>query len=328
LINYKFILYLDCWNYEPDGRPTINQVVSRLNAIISDFKQNDSNADIQLSSKENIKNSLHEKMFQIIQNYSEINIKEIEPSISSNLAINDFSMVVSEITHFLENIETRRRKYEIINYLNNLNIISQEFYGWLLNNQDNPDSAFLLGVFYHFGITINIDKQKAFKFYQNAANLGNIPGIIGLGYCYEEGIGSIIDKQKAFELYKEAANLGNPRGINNLGSCYDCGIGTSVDKKKAFKLYQKAMNLGNILAVCNLGYCYDEGIGTIIDKQKAFELYQKGSNLGNSTAKYNLASMYENGIGVKKSICQAIYWYNESSKQGDQDAQKKLSSLI
>jgi hypothetical protein len=334
MVNYKkyllitrlFYCYLDCWNNEPDRRPTINQIVTKLNAIISNFQQDNFNAGINNEIPENIIiNLLHEK---IIQNFSKINIKEIEPSISSNLVINNFSMVVNELTIFLENIETRTRKNEIINYFNNNDIISQEIYDWLLNNQNNPNSVFLLGIFNHFGIVINVDEQKAFEFYQNAANLGSVSGIIGLGYCYEEGIGTSIDEQKTFELYQKAASLGNPRGIYNLGFCYEEGIGTSIDEQKAFELYQKAVNLRNILAICNLGYCYERGIGTNVNKQKAFELFQKGANLGDSTSKYNLALMYEKGIGVKENINQAIYWYKESAEQGDQDAQNKLNYLI
>ncbi|CAB4387502.1 unnamed protein product [Rhizophagus irregularis] len=46
-------IYTDCWNNEPDNRPTIKQVFTRLNTIVLDFQQNDYNADIhQLSNKQ------------------------------------------------------------------------------------------------------------------------------------------------------------------------------------------------------------------------------------------------------------------------------------
>ncbi|EXX57405.1 uncharacterized protein OCT59_023999 [Rhizophagus irregularis] len=332
-------IYTECWNNEPDNRPTINQIIIKLSAIILDLQQNNFNAGIQLSNKQLLKSSieipekfindlLHEKISKIIQNYIKINIKEIEPSISSNLIINNFSMVINEITILLESIETNRRKYEIINYLKNHNITSQEFFYWLLNNQDDSDSVFLLGVFNHFGIEINVDKQKAFELYQNAANLGNVYGMIGLGYCYDEGIGTDINEPKAFELYQEVANLGNSRGIYNLGSCYECGIGTNVNEQKAFELYQEAANLGNMLAINNLGSCYLNGFGTNVSKKRAFGLFQEAAKLGNHVAQYNLACMYKNGEGTKKDINQAIYWYKISAKQGDLDAQNELNNLI
>ncbi|GBC02721.1 hypothetical protein RclHR1_04780008 [Rhizophagus clarus] len=329
-------IYTDCWNNEPDDRPTIKQVVMKLNTILSNFQQNNFNRDIQLSSKQMIKsnikiseditnNLLHN---QIIQNFNKINIKELEPSISSNLMIDNFSMMINEIINLLENIETRRRKHEIINYLNNHNVPPREIYHWLSINQDDSNSIFLLGIFNHFGIVINLDEQKAFKFYQRAANLGNISGIVSLGYCYDEGIGISADKQKAFELYQEAANLGNSRGIYNLGSCYECGIGTNVNEQKAFELYQKAANLGNLLGVNNLGHFYLNGFGTNVNKQKAFELFHKAANLGNYVAQYNLAFMYEKEEEIVKDIDQAIYWYKKSAEQGYQDAKSKYDYLI
>ncbi|EXX66399.1 Ste20p [Rhizophagus irregularis DAOM 197198w] len=333
-------IYTDCWNNEPDDRPTINQVVTKLNAIISDFKQNDSNANIQLSSEKLLKsnievpekiidNSLHEKMSQVIQTFSRINIKEIEPSILTNLIINDFETMVIEIIFFLENIETERRKHEIIDYLNNYNITLQEIYYWLSINQNDSNSIFLLGLFNHFGIEISVNKQKAFELlYQNAANSGNVSGIISLGYCHEKGIGTNVNRQKAFELYQKAANLGNSRGIYNLGVCYNNGIGTSIDNQKAFELYQKAANLGNLLGINNLGHFYLNGLGTNVNKQKAFELFQVAANLGDCIAQSNLGFMYENGEGIEKDINQAIYWYQKSADQGDQIAQEKYDELI
>ncbi|RGB26724.1 kinase-like domain-containing protein [Rhizophagus diaphanus] len=366
LINFKLILYLDCWNNDPDDRPTINQVVEKLNAIIQ-------KEDIQVPNKQEnvlkfheniINNSLYGKMSQIIQNFSKINIKEIEPSISSNLIMNDFKIIITEIIFLLENIESERKKHEVINYLNDHNLTSQEIYNWLLNNQDNSNSVFLLGVFNHVGIEINVDEQKAFELYQKAANAGNSSGIISLGYCYHYGIGTSIDNLKAFELYQEAASLGNSRGIYNLGVCYNNGIGTIVNNNKAFKLFQESANLGNPLGISSLGYCYGNGIGTSINnqkafelyqiaansgnilgitslaycyekgietnvnKQKAFELYQIAANLGSMFAQYCLAFMYESGKGVKKDINQAIYWYKKCAEQGDLDAQDKLLALI
>ncbi|RGB27597.1 kinase-like domain-containing protein [Rhizophagus diaphanus] len=323
-------LYTECWNDEPDNRPTINQIVTKLNAITSDFQQNNSNADIQLfrSNSEISENIIYEKMSQIIQNFNKINIKEMEPLISSNLIINNFSMVINELTIFLENIDVRRKKHEIINYLNNHDVTSQEFYDWLLSNQGNSDSVFLHGIFNHFGIVTNIDKQKAFELYQNAANSGNAFGITSLGYCYSSGVGTSIDKQKAVELYQKAADLGIPRGINNLGTCYLNGFGTNVDRQKAFELFQKAANLGFTHGIFSLGYCYLNGFGTTYDRQKAFELYRSAANLGDSLAQYNLACMYESGVGVEVDINQAIYWYKKSAEQGEKDAKYKYNYLI
>ncbi|CAB4440457.1 unnamed protein product [Rhizophagus irregularis] len=320
-------IYTDCWNTEPDNRPTINQVTAKLNAIIlkESIQLSSEQQNIVESPRNIINNSLHGEMSQLIQNFNIMNTEEMDTSISSE---NNFDIMVNEIILLLENTEIKMRKHEIVNYLNNHNTTSQEIYNWLLNNQNNSNSVFLLGIFNHFGIEINVDEQKAFELYKNAANSGNASGIDSLGYCYETGIGSSIDIQRAFELYQKAANSESTSGIVSLGYCYDNGIGTNVDKQKAFELNQKAANLGNARGISNLGTCYYYGTGTSIDYQKAFELYQKAANLENSGAQCNLAIMYEYGKGVKKNINQAIYWYTKSAEQGYQKAQNLLNKLI
>ncbi|GBB88071.1 hypothetical protein RclHR1_01460021 [Rhizophagus clarus] len=262
-------IYADCWNHEPDNRPTISEVVAKLDSIILNQPSNE--------------------QCQIIQNFKKININEIEPSISFDE--NNFVMIIYEIFTLLTNLEKERVKQEILKYFNDHNVTSQEIYNWIINNQDNSDSIVLLGEFNYLGIEVNVNKLRAFKLYEKAANLGNAFGIDNLGNCYEEGIGVTVNYEKAFDLYQKAASLGNTSGINNLG------------------------------------HCYDDGVGTNVDKQKAFELYQKAANLGNITAQYNLAVMYENGEGTVKNIDQAIFWFKKAAEQGDEDAQYKLKEL-
>ncbi|GBC05769.1 hypothetical protein RclHR1_06410006 [Rhizophagus clarus] len=292
-------IYTDCWDNEPDNHNEVSENI--------------------------INNSLNKK---ILQNFNRINIKEIEPLISSNLILNDLDLVVHEIILLLESIEIVMRKYKIVNYLSNHNISSKEIYNWLLNNQDNSNSVFLLGVFNHFGIEVNVNQKKAFELYQKAANLRNMSGIINLGLCYRDGIGTNINRKRALNLFRKVANLGNAYGIYNLGNCYRDGITTVINKQKAFELYQKAANLGSILGICNLAFCYRNGIGTSVNNQKAFELYQKAANSENYLAQYNLANMYEFGDGVDKDINQAISWYEKSAEQGDKDAEYQLKKLL
>ncbi|RGB39545.1 kinase-like domain-containing protein, partial [Rhizophagus diaphanus] len=303
-------IYADCWNNEPDDRPTINQVVSKLNALIpknskntlKNFWSNDSHTSVQLSSNQQLdlnvfedynNNLSHGELSKIIQKFNKINIEEIKPSITSDY---DFKMIVDEIVE-LHN-KMGEYKWIIYNSLKNYNMTSREIYIWLLNNQHYSNSVVLLGNFNYLGFEINVDMIKAFELYQKSADLENKFGINNLGYCYQNGIGIDIDEKKAFELYQVAADLENASGIDNLGYCYQNGIGTDIDEKKAFELYQKAADLGDACGIKNLGYCYQNGIGTDIDEKKAFELYQKAADLGDLFGMINLGNCYEKGIGT------------------------------
>src|SRR5205823_4684485 len=61
----------------------------------------------------------------------------------------------------------------IFDYFGDQNIASHEPYDWLLNNQNDSNSIYLLGYFNYHKIGTNVYKQKAFELYQKAANLGN-----------------------------------------------------------------------------------------------------------------------------------------------------------
>jgi TPR repeat protein len=318
-----------------------------------------------------INDSLYE-FSQIIQNSDKINIKEIEPTIKNinkNIFEGDLINVIDELVNLIlkelnEGKDEELTKRNILNCINNHDIISQEIYIWLLNNQNNSNSIYLLGYFNYHGIEININKQKAFKLYQKASELKNniaqlnlailymdgpdaykysdeifelakkfeekeyASGINILGHCYSWGIGTNMDLKKAFELFQKAANLGNLIGMCNLGLCYKEGLGTDKNGQKAFEIYQKAAELGNSRAINSLADYYQNGIHTDINKQKAFELYQKAANLGNYFAQYELALMYEIGDEIKKDLDKAVYWYKKSAEQGHTYAQNKLKECL
>ncbi|PKY61462.1 HCP-like protein, partial [Rhizophagus irregularis] len=294
-------IYIDCWNIEPDNRPTINQVVEELkvlimkeNIIIKDFHLYNNTNNSLPSNNHQLSNStvkisestssIHGDLSQVIQNFDMIdmiNTKELEPTLSS-------------INQFKDNFDIK------VNIMFNL-----------FNDSDEIGKQKILR------IGINVDNQKAFELYQKAADLGNSSGINDLGYCYLNGIGTGNDKKKAFELYQKAAELGNSSGINNLGDCYQYGIGTDINNKKAFELYQKAAELGNSSGINSLGYCYRNGIGTDIDNKKAIELYQKAADLGNSSGINNLGQCYENGIEIDIDYQKAFNLYQKAADLGN-----------
>ncbi|MDR2709302.1 MAG: zinc-ribbon domain-containing protein [Elusimicrobiota bacterium] len=92
------------------------------------------------------------------------------------------------------------------------------------------------------------------------------------------------DYEKAFYWYEKAAQQGYASGQYNLGVMYDNGDGIPQDKQKALYWYEKAAQQGYANAQCNLGIMYDNGDGIPQDKQKVFYWYEKAAKQGDENA--------------------------------------------
>ena len=106
--------------------------------------------------------------------------------------------------------------------------------------EDYPRSVYPLS---EYGQGVEPDIQKAFEWYQKAANQGHALAQTNLAYFYLLGIGVDKDEQKAFTLYQQAANQQLPAAIKTLGFLYMQGLGTEVDEYKAFTLFEQAYQL-------------------------------------------------------------------------------------
>jgi TPR repeat protein len=353
--NYFFSLFLlECWDDNPDNRPTIYQVFTELNEIITKADHCELNPKL-----------LKEQL--ISKNFIKSNIKEIKFTMPINKRIifeKDLISIVKEIVSFIFKItdqgkDSKLRKQFLLNYFNNQDINLCELYNWLIKNQKDSDSIFLLGYFNYLGIKTNENYKKAFGLFFIASEKYHILSQYYVGECYLIGYGITKNEKLAFKYFESLANKGYAMGQLKIGHCYDIGIGVKQDFNLATYWYEKAAINGNNIAMYNLAfiykdkkdykkvfelfnrlsdnedpdgismlaYCYNNGIGTKVDRQKSFELYQKAANLGNSAAQYNLAVSYEIGQGVTKNIGKAILWYEKSAKQGDQDARNKLKHL-
>ncbi|RGB36760.1 kinase-like domain-containing protein [Rhizophagus diaphanus] len=368
-------IYTECWHENPDNRPTINQVVDRLNAIITktgvmteiiEQYQIDDHESISVfgSSGSLTKiNSLPGELSNFIENFNNLDTREIETTMPTS-----FSEDINKIIEFIAKIinegkEPKLRKQYILNYFDGYYINSGEAYNFLLNNQDNPNSIFLLGYFNSLGIGTSVNYEKAFNCFTNDLVKDYILASYCIGLCYLHGYGTNKDEKLAFKFIEKSANKNFVAGQMSIGSCYFNGIGVKKNSKMAVNWYTKAADNGNIMAKYNLGlsylngsgvdkdyikafelfgqsaeggysggilmlgYCYDNGIGISINKQKAFELYQKAANLENNVAQYNLARMYKIGEGITEDIGRAIHWYRKSVENGNKKAQNKLKRI-
>ncbi|GET03023.1 kinase-like domain-containing protein [Rhizophagus clarus] len=281
-------------------------------------------------------NLSHKEFLDKVYPYKKILPKDLRDNLirhfigQANIMIEkDFNIMIDEINDFVykevnEAFENKLSIQKVNEYFSNHNINVQEVYNWLLNNQVNANSIFLIGYFNLYGIatsknnerTFNLfinaseknhtlaqcfvgnycryvieNEKLSFEYYEKAASKNYVTAQLEIGHSYRKGIGIEKDFKKAFYWYEKAAKNGDIKAIYNLGTCYINGIGIKKDYNKAFELYKQSAEGGYSCGITMLGYCYNNGIGTKINKQKSFELYQDAANLENDVAQNNLALM-------------------------------------
>ncbi|KAG9297848.1 hypothetical protein G9A89_006789 [Geosiphon pyriformis] len=287
-------LYTECWDNSPQVRPSIFEVLNRLNQI------------------EWISSCLVlGKIDNSFSNYTTISLNGIS-SISSEAEAGNSNAQYNLGICYEKGLGTTK------NFEKAFELYSKAA------EAGNSNAQYKLGYCYYKGLGTTKNFEKAFELYSKAAEAGNPNAQNHLGYCYEKGLGTTKNIGKAFELYPKAAEAGKSNAQNNLGWCYEKGLGTTKNFKKAFELYSKAAEAGDLNAQYNLGYCYYRGLGTTKNFEKAFELYSKAAEAGDSNAQYNLGYCYYKGLGTTKNFDKAFELYSKAVEAGNSDAQYHL----
>ncbi|POG74941.1 kinase-like domain-containing protein [Rhizophagus irregularis DAOM 181602=DAOM 197198] len=270
-------LYTECWDGEPDNRPSMNNVVNRLRII-----------NLQSGARKTSVNN------QLTNERTNLNGNE---NSSNNIS---YQIIVNKTTEYI--FETINKgllgKLHILDYFKNNNINSQEIYDWLINNQENSNSNFLLGYFNYYGVATNENHEVAFKLFLKASEKDHILAQSYVGKFYQYGLGTTKNEKLAFEYFEKLAYRNYAIGQVDIGYCYSQGVGTGKDSNKAVFWYEKAVKNKSIVAMSNLGTKYKNGEGIIRDDKKAFELFKKSAEGGYLYGMKMLAYCYDNGIGT------------------------------
>ncbi|GBC06041.1 hypothetical protein RclHR1_06590001 [Rhizophagus clarus] len=331
-------IYTECWNGEPDKRPTINQVVERLKEIITKMNvltknyqtelspqststddQNFNPANISTSSNTN--NSLHGEMSQIIQNFNSANI---------DTSSNTDNSLHGEMSQFIQDFDKMNTKEVLFTTLSNENIsiivndIINYIFKILNEGKESTRIKNPKKIFDYFNKN-NINSREIYDWL--LINQNNLNSVFLFGYFNYLGIETSEDNKKAFDLFINASEQGHALAKFYVGLCYQLGHGTGKDEKLAFKYFEKIADMGYAIGLLKIGYLYNFGIVVSTNKQKAVEFYQQAANLGNITAQYNLANKYSNGEGVDKDYEKAIELYQKAADSGYSDAQYNLALM-
>ena len=140
-------------------------------------------------------------------------------------------------------------------------------------------------------------------------------------------MGTARDEKLAARWYQKAADQGDVYSQACLATLYRDGRGLAQDFQQAASWYAKAADQGYAWAQMNLGLLYAEGKGVPLDYAKAISFFRKAAERNDSYAQYNLGWVYESGKGVPKDTQQAIEWYSKAAEGGNALARAHLAGL-
>ena len=184
-----------------------------------------------------------------------------------------------------------------------------------------------MGVNFHYGYGVPVDKQKSLEWFQKAAGNGNSESMRALGIIYENGIGVGQDLKKAFDYFQQGVDAGNVKSMQKLAWYFEEGVVVEKDIGKAKELYerffielQKKAFGGDVDAMYRMGDIYQFGLPLLnipVYYQQAAEWYEKAANKGNMHAQTSIGLLYYFGLGVPKNYTKSAEWYKKAAEQGD-----------
>lgn len=194
-------------------------------------------------------------------------------------------------------------------------------------NYGDTDSMVTVGRAYYYGRVFNESNNLAFYWLKEAFEQNDFTAAYILGQCHFQGHGTIKDDKKAFEVWNEGAKNECAKSTNMVGRCYQEGWGVREDINQAFEFFKKASDLENLDGISNLAFCYYYGSGTDEDKHTAFNLFSYAAEKGHSLSQFWLGECYKKGHGTQKDRSRAAHWYKQAADQGHEDALKAFQRL-
>jgi len=173
-----------------------------------------------------------------------------------------------------------------------------------------------------------VDKQKAFAYYEMAANQGDATALNNLGSLYFNGIAVPVNYQKAIELFEAAAKAGSSEAALNLGFIYLSGRNASSNAAHAVEMFKIAAEKESVVAKFMLGYANYRGFGIKQDLKQAAKLIKEAADADFDEAQYIIGYMYLHGIGIVKNYQNAEKYLTYAMRQGNMSAMMELANNL
>lgn len=113
---------------------------------------------------------------------------------------------------------------------------------------------------YALGAGVRQDDEIALRYFQKAANLGDLYGTFMVGLHYYEGLGTRRNFKRAVDYFKRALEMGDTRALYHLGICCSRGEGVRQDAAAAVGYWQRGAAMNDSPCCVALAmHCVDSG---------------------------------------------------------------------
>lgn len=138
----------------------------------------------------------------------------------------------------------------------------------------NVSASFWLGsVNYHGKCGFSVDKERAFRHFDQGALAGNATCGTAAGLMLLRGLGTTQDTRKGLYYLNVAANAGVPHAVILLAYAQHEGLGLPADSNAAFKLLQEAAAMGQKRAYVYMAYITAKGGSNMTADPRMAERY-------------------------------------------------------
>jgi uncharacterized protein len=179
-------------------------------------------------------------------------------------------------------------------------------------NGGNTYAQYMLGLIYQLGLTGPSDAVLANNWYMRADQHQNSPRAKRLvAQFFADYDNPHYNPEQAFRWYEAAANAGDVEAQDAMGDIYIDGKWVDQDVLSAVKWYGKAAAQRSPYAQYSLGQLFFTGYPSFPqDYAQALGWFYQASVQCFVAAQYMMGDLYYTGIGVKQSNVQAYAWWS------------------
>lgn len=172
----------------------------------------------------------------------------------------------------------------------------------------------------HFqGVGCDIpDADTAFRYWETAANGGNVESMVRLGDCYANGDGCQRSPVDAAKWYLEAAGKSSAEGQYKLACLYFKGEGVAANNSEGRYWLEKAAEGDYLEAMYEFGVRNVLGTGMPVNYNLGLDWLERAALKEHPESKEFIYQFYINGEGLEKVPDRAITWLTNESERSDQ----------